>query len=158
MLFIYFESRSDLFKLEKLMRRPRVRKAHDIGSWIYVLEFMAITSIFTNIVLFTFASNQIDYLIPFLKKYRDDSVQSVATTFAIEHAMLLIVILLRLFLDKDPAWVGIFKKRQGYQKDQKTLEKQSQAKAVIYKAMTSDLFKRGSTTASSESGLLKKQT
>lgn len=74
MVFIYFESRSDLYKLEKLKRRPRVTKAHDIGSWVYVLEFMAVTSVFTNIVLFTFASDQIDYLLPFLKKYRDDSV------------------------------------------------------------------------------------
>ena len=57
MVFIYFESRSDLFKLEKLMKRPRVRKAYTIGSWIYVLEFMACMSIFTNIILFTYASD-----------------------------------------------------------------------------------------------------
>ena len=74
MIFIYFEARSDLFKLERLMKRPRSKKAHDIGSWIWVLEFMASTSIFTNIILFTYASDQIDYLIPFLKRYRDDSV------------------------------------------------------------------------------------
>jgi hypothetical protein len=75
MIFIYFEARSDLFKLEKLMKRPRVKKAWNIGSWIWVLEFMAITSIFTNIILFTFASDQIDHLLPFLAKYRNDSVQ-----------------------------------------------------------------------------------
>ena len=136
MVFIYFESRSDLYKLEKLKRRPRVTKAHNIGSWVYVLEFMAITSVFTNIILFTFASDQIDYLIPFLKKYRDDSVQSVATTFAIEHAILLIVILLRVFLDKDPAWVRLYKQRQAYQKDQKTLRKQSKAKEMLLKAIS----------------------
>ncbi len=143
MVFIYFESRSDLYKLEKLKRRPRVTKAYNIGSWVYVLEFMAITSIFTNIVLFTFASDQIDYLLPFLKKYRDDSVQSVATTFAIEHMMLLVVILLRVFLDKDPAWVKLFKQRQAYQKDQKTLRKQSAAKDLILKAVSFSSSLRG---------------
>ena len=143
MVFIYFESRSDLYKLEKLKRRPRVTKAYNIGSWVYVLEFMAITSIFTNIVLFTFASDQIDYLLPFLKKYRDDSVQSVATTFAIEHIMLLVVILLRVFLDKDPAWVKLFKQRQAYQKDQKTLRKQSAAKDLILKAVSFSSSLRG---------------
>ncbi len=109
MIFIYFESRSDLFKLEKLMKRPRVRKAFNIGSWIYVLEFMAFTSIFTNIILFTYASDQIDHLIPFMKRYRDNSVQSVITVFTIEHFMLALVIILRVFLDKDPDWVKIFK-------------------------------------------------
>ena len=143
MVFIYFESRSDLYKLEKLKRRPRVTKAYNIGSWVYVLEFMAITSIFTNIVLFTFASDQIDYLLPFLKKYRDDSVQSVATTFAIEHIMLLVIILLRVFLDKDPAWVKLFKQRQAYQKDQKTLRKQSAAKDLILKAVSFSSSLRG---------------
>jgi hypothetical protein len=57
MVFIWFESRSDLYKLEKLMRRPRAKRAYNIGSWIYVLEIMAFTSIFTNIILFTFASD-----------------------------------------------------------------------------------------------------
>jgi hypothetical protein len=39
------------------MRRPRAKRAYNIGSWIYVLEIMAFTSIFTNIILFTFASD-----------------------------------------------------------------------------------------------------
>ena len=56
-IMIYFEARSDLFKLEKLVRRPRVKKAYSIGSWTNVLEFMAVTSIFTNIILFTYASD-----------------------------------------------------------------------------------------------------
>jgi hypothetical protein len=69
-IFIYFESRSDLFKLEKLLKRPVVKKAYDIGSWLYVLEFMALICVFTNIVLFSYASDQIEHLIPFLSHYR----------------------------------------------------------------------------------------
>ena len=112
MVFIYFEARSDLFKLEKLLKRPRVKKTYNIGSWIYVLEFMAITSIFTNIILFTYASDQIDHLLPVLKGHRDDSVQSVVTMFTIEHMMLALVIILRVLFDKDPKWVALFKSRR----------------------------------------------
>lgn len=104
-IFIYFESRSDLFKLEKLMRRPKVHKTYNIGSWIYVLEFMAFTSIFTNLILFTYASEQIDHLLPFLAKYRDDPIYGVITLFSIEHMLLVFVLVLRLVLDKDPLWV-----------------------------------------------------
>jgi len=32
-VFIYFESRSDLFKLERLLRRPLATKSNSIGSW-----------------------------------------------------------------------------------------------------------------------------
>lgn len=157
MIFIYFEARSDLYKLEKLVKRPRVKKAYNIGSWIYVLEFMAITSIFTNIILFTFASDQIDHLLPFLARYRNDSVQSVATMFTIEHAMILLVIILRVFLDKDPAWVSLYKQRRAYQKEQKTLKKQAEAKAAIFTAkLTTQLFKK-QTTLLSEGGASSKK-
>lgn len=35
--FIYFEARSDLFKLEKTLKRPFVVKTNSIGSWEMVL-------------------------------------------------------------------------------------------------------------------------
>ena len=107
-IFIYFESRSDLFKLEKLMKRPVVKKNFDIGSWLYVLEFMAFISIFTNIILFTYASDQIDHLLPFLAHYRNDSVYSVLTIFGLEHLLLALVVILRILLDTELSWVNIF--------------------------------------------------
>ena len=144
-LFIYFEARSDLFKLEKLMKRPHVKKAHSIGSWTYVLQFMALTSVFTNIILFTYASDQIDHLIPFLRFHRDNSVTSVVTIFTIEHMMLAIILILKVLLDKDPQWVSLYKKRADYKKDQKTLKKQSEAKALIFATkMTGILLKKNS--------------
>lgn len=57
MIFIIFEARSDLFKLEKLMKRPRIIKTYNIGSWLYILEFMAFVSIFSNLILVTYASD-----------------------------------------------------------------------------------------------------
>mmetsp|Transcript_47704 Transcript_47704/g.34955 ORF Transcript_47704/g.34955 Transcript_47704/m.34955 type:complete len:100 (-) Transcript_47704:282-581(-) len=56
-LFIYFEARSDIFKLEKTLKRPHVVKTVSIGAWLFVLEAMAFMSIFTNIVLFAYASD-----------------------------------------------------------------------------------------------------
>ena len=32
-VFIYIETKSDMFKLERTGRRPFSRKAHDIGTW-----------------------------------------------------------------------------------------------------------------------------
>lgn len=62
--------------------------------------------------------------------------------FTIEHLMLLLVILLRVFLDKEPAWVALFKQRAGYKREQKTIAKQRKAKAAILQAkLTTQLFK-----------------
>ena len=49
-VFIYIESRSDLFKLENNMRRPLPFKTHNIGSWIYTLEIFGFLAIFSNII------------------------------------------------------------------------------------------------------------
>lgn len=56
-VFIYIESRSDLFKIEKTIRRPNSLKGNSIGSWESILEFMAWLSIFTNVTLFAYVSD-----------------------------------------------------------------------------------------------------
>ena len=110
-IFIYFEARTDIFRLEKVLKRPRVKKTYNVGSWIYVLEFMAFTSIFTNIILFTYASDQLDHLLPFLSREHTGitNVRMIVGVFTIEHIVLVIVVILRVLLDKDPAWVKLFK-------------------------------------------------
>ena len=146
-IFIYFEARLDIFKLEKVMKRPRVKKAYNIGSWIWVLEFMAFTSIFTNIILFTYASDQLDHLLPFLSREHSgvSTVRLVVGVFTIEHIMLVIVVLLRVLLDKDPAWVRLFKKRQDYHKEVKVEKQQLEARQALFKAkITTQLLKGNS--------------
>ena len=56
-VFIYIESRSDLFKLENTMRRPLPFKTHHIGSWIYTLEIFGFLAIFSNIIVSCYCSN-----------------------------------------------------------------------------------------------------
>lgn len=72
-IFIYIESRSDIFKLEKTMRRPLPYKTHHIGSWIVTLEIFGFLAIFSNIIVSCYCSQQMDYLLPWLKDYRDTS-------------------------------------------------------------------------------------
>ena len=93
-LFIYIELRSDLFKLEKTARRPFSRKTHDIGSWMFALNFLTYVSIFTNIVMCCFASQQVDQILPWLKEYKDFSKVSIVTTVGLEHFVIGIVLLI----------------------------------------------------------------
>jgi hypothetical protein len=62
-------------------------------------------------------------LLPFIRNHEADRLGAI-TVFTIEHVMIVMVLLIKLFLDKDPAWVRLFKERQAYQRDQKTLKKQ----------------------------------
>lgn len=111
-LFIYLETKSDVFKLETVARRPFVRKCHDIGTWEFALDLLAFMSIFTNIVLACYASDQIDYVLPWLKELRESSATSIVTIFGIEHFMITIVLLIRFYLDSDPSWIKTFRARQ----------------------------------------------
>jgi len=72
-LFIYMETKQDAFKLTTVTKRPFSRKAYDTGVWEITLDFFTILSIFTNMVLCCFASNQIDAIVPQLKKYEKGS-------------------------------------------------------------------------------------
>lgn len=56
-LFIYLESKNDMFALTRNSRRPFVRKTMNIGVWEHTLDFFTYTSIFTNIWLCCYASN-----------------------------------------------------------------------------------------------------
>ena len=56
-VFIYLETKSDMFKFEHTARRPFSKKAHDIGTWELALDILTVMSVFTNIVLCCYASD-----------------------------------------------------------------------------------------------------
>lgn len=56
-VFIYLETKSDMFKYERTARRPFAKKCHDIGTWEIALDILTIMSVFTNIVLCCYASD-----------------------------------------------------------------------------------------------------
>ena len=122
-VFIYIESRSDLFKLEKTMRRPLPFKTHHIGSWIVTLEIFGFLAIFSNIIVSCYCSNQMDYLLPWLKDYKDNSATAMTTVFCLEHVILLTVFSLRLALDQDPEWINQYLARRAKKEEIATIKR-----------------------------------
>ena len=55
--FILIEARSDLFRLENNCRRPIPKKDHTIGSWSLIIRMFCALSIFSNIIITSFASD-----------------------------------------------------------------------------------------------------
>ena len=119
-VFLHIEIRSDLFKLEKLARRPNSQKTHSIGQWMIALTAITYASIFTNLILSCFASNQIDSLVPVLKNYKDFSLESVMFVCKLEHIILAMVVAYIYKYDNNPDWLVTYKHRQTH----KMLKKQ----------------------------------
>jgi anoctamin-10 len=122
-VFILIETRSDIFKLEKNLKRPIPLKSHTMGSWSVVLELFCFLSIFSNIIVSCYASDQMDHLLPWLKEYRESDETSVATVFALEHILLFSVFGLKLALDKDPEWIIIYMSRRAHKAQTEKLMK-----------------------------------
>lgn len=141
-VFILIESRSDLFKLEKNLKRPIPMKTHHIGSWSICLFIFCFLSIFSNIIVSCYASNQMDYLLPWLKQYKDEDTTAVATVFALEHILLFTVFALKLILDHDPEWIHVFMARRAYREENAT-------KLEINKLRTQITLQRSMTSVSS---------
>ena len=133
-IFIYLETKSDMFKFEKTARRPLSRKAHSIGSWEIALDMLSFGAVFTNIVLCCYASNQIDNVLPWLKGLREDSATNIYTIFGIEHVMLGFVLVTRLVLSSKPSWLRTFEERLA-NKNAKRHEKRSLQKRKTLVAM-----------------------
>ena len=122
-LFIYIETKSDTYKMESLCRRPFSRKASNFGVWELTLDFFTFASVFTNIILACFASDQIDAILPFMAGAREDSLMSVLTVFSIEHGIILFVVIVRYMYEDQPSWVKTFHERRHYKSFRKAEKK-----------------------------------
>lgn len=120
MIFLHIEIRSDIFKIEKLARRPHVKKTHTIGTWFFALNALTYGAVFTNILLCCFASDQIDSLFPWMKDYKDFSKPAILMVVAIEHIVLAFVLIYTHKNDRDPDWLVTYKNRRTH----KALKKQ----------------------------------
>lgn len=63
-IYNIIEMKSDAFKLCFVVKRPPVIRENGIGSWQTVLEVQTWISIFTNILMFTFSSEQMETWFP----------------------------------------------------------------------------------------------
>jgi len=105
------ECYSDIFKLEKVSRRPKVdRRANSMTKpWFRVLQGMVWLSIATNCLLMGFSSHQLAQLVP-AAHYAKASVAcqggcSVWFLVALEHAAGLLALLVTFALPTTPMWV-----------------------------------------------------
>ena len=104
-LFIanFFELKNDLMKLCSVIKRPEYYKKKGIGAWKYIMEFIAIISVYTN-CLFIYLYNNLTV------KNNFDLLQFTI----MEHFILFVIVLLRVLLPSTSNWVKIYKERKEY--------------------------------------------
>ena len=113
-IFILVETRSDIFKLDKTKRRPVPEKSSSIGSWSVIIDIFCFLSVFSNIIVSCYASDQIDALLPWMKEMKENSETALLTVFSLEHLLLFSVAGIKIFLDRAPSWVEAFKARKAH--------------------------------------------
>ena len=129
---------SDLFKVSFLCRRAReLRTAHGIGMWRHLLYVLMVASIFTNAVLFAFASDQMAMLLPSLfseqrsgwlrlpthahEQHGELVVAAGKGRFVVlvlggvEHALLLLLLCTEFLVPRAPGWVTLTLARRSYE-------------------------------------------
>ena len=97
------EIRSDITKICLVTRRPEAVKKKNIGAWKYIIEFIGIMSIFTNIMfcyLYNLTTGETKYTI-------------VSFTLC-EHLLIFFIVILRFFFPLTTKWVRIYKLRKAH--------------------------------------------
>ena len=99
------EIKDDLKKFCTKYRRPEVEKKRNIGAWKYIIEFIGIMSILSNIM--------------FCYLYNDTFGETKYSLFSFifgEHILLLVIIALRFFIPLNENWARIYKLRKFFKK------------------------------------------
>lgn len=105
-IFVSVEARSDMYKIERLCRRPQSFNANDIGIWATVLEVLSYCSVVSNLFFFSFT-------------FDPTGTTQCSEAFSFiggEHIMMTILLLLRYVISDKPGWVKIFLARLGEHK------------------------------------------
>lgn len=90
LLFLFFERKSDAYKIEKLCRRPLSLSASEIGIWDDIMSLISYTSVFTNLFLFAYASSHIE------KTGNLNNLCASSYYFiTVEHVLILIIYFMR---------------------------------------------------------------
>ena len=97
------EIRSDITKICLVTRRPEAVRKKNIGAWKYIIEFIGIMSIFTNI-MFCYLYNQT------IGKTK----YSIITFTFWEHLLIFFIVVLRFFFPLTAKWVRIYKLRKAH--------------------------------------------
>ena len=97
------EIRSDITKICLLTRRPEAIKKKNIGAWKYIIEFIGIMSIFTNIMFCYLYNHSIG-----------ETKYSMMTFTLCEHLLIFFIVILRFFFPLTAKWVRIYKLRKAH--------------------------------------------
>ena len=100
------EIRSDITKVCLITRRPEVVRKKNIGAWKYIIEFIGIMSIFTNIMFCYLYNHSIG-----------EDKYSIMTFTLCEHLLILLIVILRFFFPLTAKWVRIYKLRKEYKEN-----------------------------------------
>jgi hypothetical protein len=122
------EMKSDLFKLSWVCRRPLATSTPDIGVWEGVLSSMVWMCLLTNCLIFSFTSDQMEVWLPWLFTDVDGNGEGemaigsgryvVGLCFALEHALILVVMSIQTFVPAVPEPVAVELKRREHVKQQ----------------------------------------
>ena len=99
----FFELKSDITKLCSVYRRPEYTKQNSINAWEYIMDFIAICSVFSNL-LFIYMYNVNIWNNKF----------SLFTFTVFEHFVLAFIFILRFCMSGSYHWVNIYLLRKKY--------------------------------------------
>ena len=97
----FFEIKNDITKLCSVYRRPEYSKQCSISAWEYIMEFIAICSVFSNL-LFIYMYNQKVW----------ENKFSLFTFTVFEHFVLAFIFALRFLIPNTYWWVKAYKLRK----------------------------------------------
>ena len=100
------EIRSDITKICLVTRKPEAVKKKNIGAWRYIIEFIGIMSIFTNIMFCYLYNNTIG-----------ETKYSMLTFTLCEHLLIFFIVILRFFFPLTAYWVRIYKLRKAHREN-----------------------------------------
>ena len=112
-LFItdFMEIKGDITKLCSVNRRPEYSKQISINAWGYIMEFIAIFSVFSNL-LFIYIYNETIWKNKF----------SLFTFIVFEHFLLIFIFVFRFCMPAASSWVKIYKLRKMFKEKQENSE------------------------------------
>eukprot|EP00343_Euplotes_focardii_P001911 CAMPEP_0205804272 /NCGR_PEP_ID=MMETSP0205-20121125/7132_1 /ASSEMBLY_ACC=CAM_ASM_000278 /TAXON_ID=36767 /ORGANISM="Euplotes focardii, Strain TN1" /LENGTH=381 /DNA_ID=CAMNT_0053073597 /DNA_START=889 /DNA_END=2031 /DNA_ORIENTATION=- len=114
-IFLFFERRSDAYKIEKLCRRPLSLNTSDIGIWDEVMKLISFVSVFTNLFLFAYSTQRGN------EKVEQLGCANSYYFISIEHSLILIIFILHCVIKIKPKWVKIFLYRIAHKEKRKLI-------------------------------------
>ena len=99
----FFEIKNDITKLCSVHRRPEYTKQNSINAWEYIMDFIGICSVFSNLIFIYIYNEKI-----WKNKF------SLFTFTVFEHFILGFIFILRFCMPGSYNWVNIYKLRQQY--------------------------------------------